>query len=26
VFHLAKDGPAGFTGNITLTRSTMVKF
>ena len=25
-FHLAKGGPAGITGNIMLTRSTMVKF
>jgi nicotinamidase-related amidase len=25
-FHLAKGGPVGITSNITLTRSTMVKF
>jgi nicotinamidase-related amidase len=25
-FHLAKGGPAGVTNNVTLTRSTMVKF
>ena len=25
-FHLAKGGPAGITSNITLTRSTMIKF
>jgi nicotinamidase-related amidase len=25
-FHLAKGGPAGITGNVTLTRTTMIKF
>jgi len=25
-FHLAKGGPAGVTNNVTLTRSTMIKF
>ena len=25
-FHLAKGGPAGVTSNVTLTRSTMIKF
>ena len=25
-FHLAKGGPAGITGNVTMTRSTMMKF
>jgi nicotinamidase-related amidase len=25
-YHLAKGGPAGITGNVTMTRSTMVKF
>ena len=25
-FHLAKGGPVGVTGNVTMTRSTMVKF
>jgi nicotinamidase-related amidase len=25
-FHLAKGGPAGVTGNVTMTRSTMVKY
>jgi nicotinamidase-related amidase len=25
-FHLAKGGPAGITSNITLTRTTMIKF
>jgi nicotinamidase-related amidase len=25
-FHLAKGGPAGITGNVTMTRSTMIKF
>jgi nicotinamidase-related amidase len=25
-FHLAKGGPVGITGNVTLTRSTMIKF
>jgi nicotinamidase-related amidase len=25
-FHLAKGGPAGITSNVTLTRSTMIKF
>jgi nicotinamidase-related amidase len=25
-FHLAKGGPVGITGNVTLTRTTMIKF
>lgn len=25
-FHLAKGGPAGITSNVTMTRSTMIKF
>jgi nicotinamidase-related amidase len=25
-FHLAKGGPVGVTGNVTMTRSTMIKF
>jgi nicotinamidase-related amidase len=25
-FHLAKGGPVGITGNVTMTRSTMIKF
>ena len=25
-YHLAKGGPAGITGNVTTTRSTMIKF
>jgi nicotinamidase-related amidase len=26
VFHLAKGGPAGVTSNVTMTRTTMIKF
>ena len=25
-FHLAKGGPAGVTSNVTMTRSSMIKF